>query len=148
MDVPSDTPSVIPDDAIIRQLDGPALRELAWEFGLAETFEHGHRMGNTFFVYRDGKCYPWKPHANLAQAREVFFDYLPCDGWQCTYNSATQIGQMTALYDVGQSDLLRIPCHYSRVPGAENDTEAMALLRCACLAMAHIKREESTHGMA
>lgn len=138
----------------IRGLDGPALTRLAWHFGLAppgarnDVDDHGIRAAGTVYLSRSRKpgawdvddLVPWVPDVNLPQAYDVFI-HLRAHGWN------------TASYWYGPADYGVVEAsryrqgawHAHRVRfGPAWEPEALALLRCAVLAVASDREQEAT----
>lgn len=115
----------------IRALSGPQLTRLAWGLGLAPA---ATREAEGVLWVHDGPWRCWEPHVHLGQADAVFRQlrarqYRTMNEW---YPQA-QIGLLNGQHYVNeQAESRDIQVWY----GAENDPEALALLRCACLAVA------------
>ena len=117
----------LPTDDTIRAMDGPALTRLAAHLGLApEGFAR------------------WEPHAEVQQARALFFDRLGKLGWQVRLEQWGGKGSCSAIWYgmPGRAYPLTLLTSYGH-PTAE--TQALALLRCACLAE-RLRQHEETHG--
>ena len=116
-------------------IEGRALTRLASRAGLAPPYVLGDKVDTGY----DDPCFwvvdhwePWEPHVNLSQA-EAVFRQLRDLGWvtQLSYHPVTGMGTVHALEGpviVGR----KITCHFGRGCG---DSEALALLRCAVLAV-------------
>lgn len=85
----------------------------------------------------------WEPHANLAQSREVFFDGLRALGWVVAYQCGLERG-------VVRASILHLGRHVAAYWGVWGDpetpierSETMALLRCAVLAVASERPQET-----
>ena len=121
-------------------MDGPALTRLAWELGLApkEVGTIGHKV----LAYLTALTVPqiaWQPHMDLTQADAVFRQVRQ-RGWTTSvafgYGGFAQSGMVHAT----KAGLDRVPTEREDFlcPGhvGGEETEALALLRCACLAAA------------
>ena len=114
-----------PTDDAIRAMDGPALTRLAVTLGLAPA-----------------GSLRWEPHTDVQQARALFFDRLGEHGWCVRLEQWGAKGNCSAIwYGVpGRAYPLTLLTSYGH-PTAE--TQALALLRCACLAERERQHEET-----
>jgi hypothetical protein len=128
-----------PDE--IRALDGPALTRLAWEWGMApsdvvpvDSPVHAPMFAvkcqspglHTFWL-------PWAPSTDLAQADAVFRQ-LRARGWYCgtTWDPTGATTQVNVWHpSVGRQSHIAV-----RYGWEGENHEALALLRCAVLAVA------------
>lgn len=128
----------------IRVLDGPALTRLAFELGLTpespDRFYPTKDAYATFMLH--GQWYAWRPHADLAQADAVFRS-LRLRGWHIHHYSAQEesVGQVVFVgtCEVSNLDHVKHLTFWSTAAGNDRRierSEALALLRCACLAVA------------
>jgi len=111
-----------PDD--IRAMDGTALTRLAFDLGL-------HGLHGSSFTYEEVAVHtrsPWAPHVNLAQADAVFRQ-LRARGWMTSI-----------LWDAADPRFSTVSAWTAQECFTERFTttaeEALALLRCAVLAVA------------
>lgn len=140
----------IPDDATIRQLDGPALTRLALALALAPT---GFiTCGHDIFLQTDLpgiSRQSWRPHTNVTQARALFFDTMGARWKYCVGYYPGEPPGLVRLCDgphTFDEPFCRETCPFCREPCHCHQSEAMALLRCACRARAAQRREEAvTH---
>ena len=128
----------MPTQDEIRQMDGVALARLAWDLGLASEDVEPDTAGLLYWYQDAQDQHRWKmwfPHDNLAQADAVFRQ-LRARGWSTFVIWA--LGDYGG-YD-GEVEACPPPSLMHRgsimVSFATPDTEALALLRCACLAAA------------
>lgn len=114
---------LLPTDAEVMQMDGPALTRLAYDLGLA-----GPGVviwcGAPFLVYED--VY-WEPHRCLEQAHALFWGlgsrgWMLSQSWEPHMPTPDECGCITAV-----KGRVYHGVHYTPV------TEALGLLRCACL---------------
>lgn len=110
-------------------MDGEALRDLAFALGLAPAGVyladwHGRRL-----YLHDGAPH-WEPQTTLAQADAVFRQ-LRVRGWTTAHSWYTQLGH-------GLISVRNMRAHFEQFYGRPQDeSEALGMLRCACLAAAH-----------
>lgn len=131
--------TTIHTEEAIRAMDGPALTRLAYALGLApddvqyvDDKKSGWWRGETY----QGVFIPlqrWHPHDDLAQAREVFLDKLRQFGLTTHVDWEPFSGGPPGTIEVqmGKWDSQVFSESYS-----EASDEALAMLRCACLARA------------
>ena len=134
----------------IRTLDGRRLTELAYRLGLAPD--------NVMTVWDDGTgafrgCWyanqhgdpltPWDPATDLAQADAVF-RHLRARHLSCAteYWGTTGNGKLMVYANHRGTRLLAAQVWG---PGVLESSEALALVRCACLAV--VSEEEDAHGV-
>ena len=122
--------------AAIMALDGPDLTLLAFELGMAP--EGSMLWPDAGCVYDSAGRACWEPHANLVQADAVL-RRLRTHGWHTSVRGARQSGTVCTEYAGDDEALLVTSAVMVTWPGREADTEAMALERCAVLAMASAK---------
>jgi len=122
----------------IRTLDGPALTRLAHTLGLAPHVvrytSQGRERDNILYDPATGAV--WEPHRRLDQGDAVFRQ-LRQHGWKTTdHASGLHEGVVAAVLwrTPNQPHDLSIEVQYGGV--VNEDSEAMALLRCAVLARA------------
>ena len=117
----------------IRAMDGPTLTQMAFDLGLAPE-------GSTVYKHHYGTCIlldedygqRWEPHENLQQS-EAVFRRLRTKGWHCARSYSPHSGAVSCARGPIYDSHVTITVHFGL--GCA-DTEAMALLRCAVLAMA------------
>lgn len=127
-------PTMIPEEATIRALDGDALARLAILLGLAPDgtkymeVAHGYYTDTTTPTRQWVR---WEPHTDIAQADAVLRK-LRQYGWMLRVFSIAHWGRVEAEDDGHVKHLAEWDTDNQR----EDTSEAMALLRCACLARA------------
>lgn len=137
----------IPKDTAIRQLDGPALTRLALALALAP--EGFFTCGNNILsqtALPGISRHAWRPHTNVMQARALFFDTMGARWKWCVGYSPGEPPGLVRIWDgthTFDEPFCRETCLFCREPCHCHQSEAMALLRCACLARAAQRREEA-----
>ncbi len=118
----------------ILAMDGPALTRVAWELrlapeGIALWFDMPYNFAARLL---------WEPHLDVDQANQVFRQ-LRARGWYCE-TSWSPRGATTQVNVWHPPSVLQshIVCRYGQ---EGQDSEALALLRCACLAVASQQQE-------
>ena len=116
----------------IRTMDGPTLTQMAFDLGLAPegSTVYRHPYG-TCILLDDDYGQRWAPHDNLHQS-ETIFRHLRTKGWHCARSYSSHSGAVSCARGPIADSPEAITVHFG--PGCA-DTEAMALLRCAVLAM-------------
>lgn len=138
-------------DAEILAMDGPTLTHLAYELGLAPdgldaSYQHEAYCPDC----AQSTMAHWHPHEDVQQAREICFDRLTAHGWFFNYYVGHGWGRIYATLpvriDVPRRRLAtRVVLWGTGEPERPPEpSEALALLRCACLTVALLRREEAT----
>ncbi len=153
----------LPTDDQIRGMDGPALTRLAYELGLAPTQPRRYFWEDKWLAqgldrpcfygyHEDGERFinrfdPWCPDTNVQQAREVFFDRLATHNLVTNHYAGNGWGRAYAKQSA-RSDFKRERPYIVEILWGlgeagipPEDSEALALLRCACCAVAAQQRE-------
>lgn len=139
----------IPTEATIRTMDGRALCRLAFHLGLAPS-EARYPEGCVYvYVPHADDERAWRPHKRLDDA-DAALRTLRQHGWRTRVQGGA-FGDVTATRHIPEPPATNWETQTWEVPWgrhAQNEpTEAMALLRCACLARAAQQREAVTHGV-
>ena len=133
--------TIIPTNEQIRAMDGEQLTWLAYDLGLAPCDVRAPKLRETGMpCYHSEDGIKWQPHIDVQQAREVFFDRLGALGFGLSYSGYKEY-IVLQVFPPGYEDN---PFLLNKV-GLEGISQArisIALLRCACLAVAAQHRGE------
>lgn len=143
---------MVPSEDEILAMEGPVLTRLAFDLGLA--IEDTAVLGDEVWRYDDDNpygralLYTWEPYRNITQAREVFFDRLENRGFITNRYAGSGFGRAYAKESArigwkrGRPYMVETLWGMGEPGNPAEVTEALALLRCACLAVAAQQRQE------
>jgi hypothetical protein len=122
----------------LEALSGPALTAYAYQHGLAPDGVVPS-LGESGYFYRL-TGYPWEPHRNIVQAREVFFGledlgFYVLRGRLISLEEEKSARRCVGMPGVSDQDGGTVAMVFWGLRPDADQSEATALLRCACEAM-------------